>query len=134
GGFDGIGGGIEAVAALLRGLPGPCRLGPPGGGDCRVDLCRAALTGASDDLAGGRIADIAPVGVLDRRQDGGSGCEVGGHDAPCVGTVPAGTAPVCSVVRSTVNAFTASVDRSRGPRLGSAGGVLEDSRINADRG
>src|SRR5699024_6222174 len=37
------------------------------------------------------------------------------------------------VVRSTVNAFTASVDRSRGPRLGSAGGVLDDSRINADR-
>src|SRR5699024_5553127 len=70
GGFDRIGGGIEAVAALLRGLPGPFRLGPPSGGDCRIYLCRAALTGASDDLACSRIADLAPVGVLDRRQDG----------------------------------------------------------------
>src|SRR5699024_6488396 len=74
------------------------------------------------------------VGVFDRSQDCGSGREVGGHDAPCVGMVPVGTVPVRLVVRSTVNAFTASVDGSHGPRLGSAGGVLDDSRIIADRG
>src|SRR5699024_8152717 len=48
--------------------------------------------------------------------------------------VPVGTVPVRLVVRSTVNVFTASVDGSHGPRLGSAGGVLDDSRIIADRG
>src|SRR5699024_892054 len=134
GAFDRISGGIETVAALLRGLRGPCRLGPPGGGGCRVDVCRAALTRAVDDLTGGWVAELAPVGDSDRRAEPGRGREGGGPDATCVGMVPVGTVPVRLVVRSTVNVFTASVDGSRGPRLGSAGGVLDDSRIIADRG
>ena len=65
GGFDGVGGLVQQVAAFGRGPRCPVGLDLAGGSDSGVDVGGAAFTGTTDNLAGGGVEQFSAIGIID---------------------------------------------------------------------